>query len=114
MTSAPSHASSCVQVGPDCTWVKSRIRTPSSALPMAGSRGRLLVHRLVLGPRRVLARINPDVHDGGAAHALHRLTPATKRGGYLRGVPDLLAIAAKHFGELAERDVAKQGADAAA
>src|SRR6516225_6117998 len=33
MTSAPSHASSCVQVGPDCTWVKSRMRMPSSALP---------------------------------------------------------------------------------
>src|ERR1700684_4588882 len=33
MTSAPIYASSCVQVGPDCTWVKSRMRTPSSALP---------------------------------------------------------------------------------
>src|SRR5277367_5988605 len=34
ITSAPSQASSWVQVGPDCTWVKSRMRTPSSALPM--------------------------------------------------------------------------------
>src|SRR5262245_45955859 len=34
MTSAPNQASSCVHVGPDWTWVKSRIRTPSSALPM--------------------------------------------------------------------------------
>src|SRR6059058_936444 len=34
MTSAPNHASSCVQVGPDCTCVKSRIFTPSRALPM--------------------------------------------------------------------------------
>ena len=33
ITSAPNHASSCVQVGPDWTWVKSRIFTPSSALP---------------------------------------------------------------------------------
>src|SRR5205807_9994770 len=33
ITSAPSHASSWVQVGPDCTCVKSRTRTPSSALP---------------------------------------------------------------------------------
>src|ERR1700682_4606194 len=33
ITSAPNQASSCVQVGPDCTWVKSRIFTPSSALP---------------------------------------------------------------------------------
>src|SRR5438128_11937477 len=34
MTSAPNQASSCVQVGPDCTCVKSRILTPSSALLM--------------------------------------------------------------------------------
>src|ERR1700722_19210098 len=33
MTSAPMNASNWVQVGPDCTWVKSRMRTPSSALP---------------------------------------------------------------------------------
>src|ERR1700752_4452422 len=33
MTSAPIKASNCVQVGPDCTCVKSRMRTPSSALP---------------------------------------------------------------------------------
>src|SRR4051794_28089040 len=32
ITSAPNHASSCVQVGPDWTWVKSRMRTPVSAL----------------------------------------------------------------------------------
>src|SRR5215468_3415790 len=34
ITSAPSQASSCVQVGPDCTCVKSRMRTPSNALPI--------------------------------------------------------------------------------
>src|SRR3974390_1726519 len=33
ITSAPMKASSCVQVGPDCTCVKSSTRTPSSALP---------------------------------------------------------------------------------
>src|SRR5215470_14917282 len=33
ITSAPNQASNCVQVGPDCTWVKSRMRTPSSAFP---------------------------------------------------------------------------------
>src|SRR6516164_5320938 len=33
ITSAPSQANSCVQVGPDCTCVKSRIRTPVRALP---------------------------------------------------------------------------------
>src|ERR1700712_4225106 len=32
ITSAPNQASNCVQVGPDCTWVKSRMRTPFSAL----------------------------------------------------------------------------------
>src|SRR5271170_64763 len=31
MQSAPNQARSWVQVGPDCTWVKSRMRTPSSA-----------------------------------------------------------------------------------
>src|SRR5262249_61739578 len=35
ITSAPNQASSWVQVGPDCTWVKSRMRTPSRALPAA-------------------------------------------------------------------------------
>src|SRR5262245_56692851 len=33
ITSAPNQARSCVQVGPDWTCVKSRIFTPSSALP---------------------------------------------------------------------------------
>src|ERR1700758_1857727 len=31
ITSAPNQASNCVQVGPDWTWVKSRMRTPLSA-----------------------------------------------------------------------------------
>src|SRR5690242_1100235 len=31
ITSAPIHASSCEQVGPACTWVISRIRTPLRA-----------------------------------------------------------------------------------
>src|SRR5438874_3689188 len=35
ITSAPSHARSWVHVGPDCTCVKSRMRTPSSALPIS-------------------------------------------------------------------------------
>src|SRR6185312_8448972 len=37
ITSAPNQARSWVQVGPDCTWVKSRMRTPSSALDMGDS-----------------------------------------------------------------------------
>src|SRR6185295_5010809 len=32
ITSAPNQASNWVQVGPDWTWVKSRMRTPCSAL----------------------------------------------------------------------------------
>ena len=35
MTSAPNQARSWVQVGPDCTWVMSRILTPSRALLIA-------------------------------------------------------------------------------
>src|ERR1700756_800164 len=47
ITSAPMKASNCVQVGPDCTCVKSRMRTPSSALPASpqgidDGRGRVL------------------------------------------------------------------------
>src|SRR3984893_15433569 len=34
ITSAPNQASNCVQVGPDWTWVKSRMRTPFSAFVM--------------------------------------------------------------------------------
>src|ERR1700744_2606612 len=47
MTSAPNQASNCVQVGPDCTWLKSRILTPSSALDMEVSR---FVHQGRLRP----------------------------------------------------------------
>src|SRR5246127_1186255 len=78
ITSAPSHASSCVQVGPDCTWVKSRMRTPSNALP-TGVFSASLVHGLVLRPRRVLARVDPDVDHGRAARALYRLAGALQR-----------------------------------
>src|SRR5829696_1395097 len=43
ITSAPNHASNCVQVGPDWTWVKSSIRTPFSALI-------IVLLRIVSGP----------------------------------------------------------------
>src|ERR1700749_3507955 len=79
ITSAPNHASSCVQVGPDCTCVKSRMRTPLNAFSMDGPAVRscnylcrLLVHRLVLGARRVLTRVDPDVDDRGLAQLVHR------------------------------------------
>src|SRR6202043_1620723 len=45
ITSAPNHASNCVQVGPDWTWVKSRMRTPFSAFVM-------VVLRIVSDPAR--------------------------------------------------------------
>src|ERR1700704_3561087 len=60
ITSAPNHASNCVQVGPDWTWVKSRMRTPFSALvicfllrhavacPRGRARGRLLLAKFAL------------------------------------------------------------------
>src|SRR4051812_14331076 len=50
ITSAPNQASNCVQVGPDWTWVKSRMRTPLSAL--------------VIG----LAPLNPYRHARICAH----------------------------------------------
>src|SRR5215203_5886230 len=57
ITSAPNQASSCVQVGPDWTWVKSRMRTPSSALLIVGSWGVVLKASLLLRrERRVEAR----------------------------------------------------------
>src|SRR3954469_5115788 len=80
ITSAPNHASSCVQVGPDCTCVKSRMRNPSNALLMfldllrmmrmgAGS----LVHGLRHRAGRVDLGIDPDVDDGRASGLAHRL-----------------------------------------
>src|ERR1700738_2316827 len=45
ITSAPNHASNCVQVGPDWTWVKSRIRTPFSAFV-------IVLLRIVSAPAR--------------------------------------------------------------
>ena len=48
MTSAPNQASSCVQVGPDCTCVKSRMRTPVERLAV-------LAVRLARRPRQTIA-----------------------------------------------------------
>src|SRR5579864_24147 len=114
ITSAPNQASSCVQVGPDCTCVKSRMRTPSSALAIRASRPCLLVHRLVLGARRVLARIDPDVDDSRTLQALHRLARPPQGRGDLCGVVHFLAIPAQHLGELAKGDIAEEVADVAA
>src|SRR5688572_1139210 len=70
-TSAPNHASSCVQVGPDWTCVKSRMRTPSSALlirqfpcsvDLIFTRTLLLLHR---GGERIELRDAAALGAGG-------------------------------------------------
>src|SRR5918999_641661 len=118
-TSAPNQANSCVHVGPDCTCVKSRMRTPSRALDMAcgssicastrliiasvilhtlpphgskQSRVGSLVHGLVLGAGRVLARVDPDVDDRRAARFGNRLAGAPESGRDLLGITHLLAV----------------------
>src|ERR1700677_2754823 len=113
MTSAPNHARSCVQVGPDCTCVKSRMRTPLSAFSMDESRQSfpcclLLVHRLVLGARRVLARVDPDIDHRGAAELVHGFPRPLQGRSYLRRVADFFAVSAEHLRELAERNIAQK------
>src|SRR5579862_2014611 len=114
MTSAPNHASSCVQVGPDCTCVKSRMRTPSSALAIPISERLSLVHRLILGARSVFARIDPDVDHGRAAQTLDGVARPLHRRGNLCRVAHLLAVTTQHLCELAERHVPEQITDVAA
>src|ERR1700733_13576655 len=115
ITSAPNQAKSCVQVGPDCTCVKSRMRTPSNALPMLELHSEcLFVHRLILGSRRIFARIHPDVDHRRAPQLAHRFARPLQGRRDLRGVAHFLAVAAEHFGEFAERDIAQKIADAAA
>src|SRR5665213_1602535 len=60
ITSAPNHASNCVQVGPDWTWVKSRIRTPFSAFV-------IVLLRLVSAPARA-GRIKGRGSHGPVRH----------------------------------------------
>src|ERR1700679_3776317 len=82
-------------------------------LTHAKLRSRSLVHRLILGARRVFARIDPDIDHRRTACLLYGLTRALQGRRYLRGVAHLFAVAAEHFGELAERNVAEQIAHAA-
>src|SRR5579862_3788111 len=72
ITSAPSHASNCEQVGPACTCVMSRMRTPLSAsiyisvsFVDAGSfvDPILLVHGLIRCARRIDIAVDHDVHQ---------------------------------------------------
>src|SRR2546425_4471466 len=84
MTSAPNQASNWVHVGPDWTWVKSRMRTPSNALLMknpAGKLGGLVVHGLSHGAGRPRGRFNPYVNH----HARDVFLPSGSWGIGLRG-----------------------------
>src|ERR1700677_3838783 len=114
ITSAPSHASSCVLDGPDCTWVMSRMRMPSRALPaevvVILSGIFLLVHRLVFGPRRIRVGIEPDVHDRAGTRSARTAQGRPD----LFGIADGFAVDVQHVGELLEVDVAQVVADVAA
>src|SRR3546814_7285226 len=74
----------------------------------------LLVHRLVLGARRVLGRVDPDVDDRRPAGLLDRLARAPQRRGDLAGIAHGLAVVAQHVPEYLEVDVAELVADVAA
>src|SRR5208282_1934890 len=70
ITSAPNHASNCVQVGPDCTWVKSRMRTPSSAFILCSSLLRQGAARVEIADVATLAarrRVDHRVDQRGLA-----------------------------------------------
>src|SRR3989442_3070324 len=124
ITSAPSQASSCVQVGPDCTCVKSRIRTPSNALPItrasahspgaASPPSNLLVHGLCFGAGGVLARVDPDVDHGAAAALGQGLARPPQGRRNLGRLAHFLTVPAQHLGKLAKGHIAQQIAHVAA
>src|SRR5882757_1389483 len=82
--------------------------------PFIDSRRRSLVHRLILGARCIFARIDPDVDDRRTAQLAHRFARPLQGRRNLRRIPHLFPVSAQHFGELAEGNIAKQVADAAA
>src|SRR5229473_390171 len=71
ITSAPNHASNCVQVGPDWTWVKSRMRTPFSAFVIIFLLRSILLsscpRKRTSGNRRRFSRARSLSHDGSVA-----------------------------------------------
>ncbi len=71
ITSAPNHASNCVQVGPDWTWVKSRMRTPFSAFVIIFLLRSILLsscpRNRASGNRRRFSRARSLSHDGSLA-----------------------------------------------
>src|SRR3546814_8257645 len=74
----------------------------------------LLVHRLVIGARLVLGRVDPDSDDRRPAGLLDRLARAPQRRGDLAGIAHGLAVVAQHVPEYLEVDVAELVADVAA
>src|SRR5690606_4352901 len=107
--SAPTARGSCRECGclPALSW-----------LPLVGNcvsrEGRLFVHGLRLGAGRVLVGVDPDVDHGRLATRGDLLTRAAQCRADLGRVGHLLAVAAEHLGELAERHVAELVADVAA
>src|SRR6267378_5217447 len=71
ITSAPNHASNCVQVGPDWTWVKSRMRTPFSAFVIIFLLKSILLsscpRKRASSNRRRFSRARSLSHDGSVA-----------------------------------------------
>src|SRR6267142_5683348 len=71
ITSAPNHASNCVQVGPDWTWVKSRMRTPFSAFVIIFLLKSILLsscpRKRAFSNRRRFSRVRCLSHDGSVA-----------------------------------------------
>src|SRR5436309_3358240 len=63
ITSAPNHASNWVQVGPDWTWVKSRMRTPFSAFV-------IVLLRIVSNPARAREGMRAGPQAGPAGKGL--------------------------------------------
>src|SRR5215831_3787383 len=80
ITSAPNHARSCVQVGPDCTWVKSRMRTPSNAFAILRSclavQGALRVEIADIAALAAGRRIDHRVDQRGLAGVHRRIDRA--------------------------------------
>src|SRR5262249_29322824 len=83
ITSAPNHARSCVQVGPDCTWVKSRMRTPVSALVISSPPENLsLVRARTTRCRSLLLQhaLRIEIADASAFGARRRIDHCVDQG----------------------------------
>src|SRR4051794_24092021 len=130
ITSAPSHASNCVHVGPDCTCVKSRMRTPSSALPIAETLSRsfqvicalflandaLRIQFADAAALRAGRRIDHGVDDGRRARVHRRVDGALQLAGRRRihaHASERLdhLVVARAFDENGDRRIGSRGID---